>query len=66
MHIKQDLFSAHLEQTCSYSPLLKPSLRLALCNQFSLWRRKLCITFLSGCDQVRTSLDSEKKSKVSK
>lgn len=27
MHIKKDLFSTHLGQTCSYSPLLKTSLQ---------------------------------------
>lgn len=32
MHIKKDLFSTHLGQTCSYSPLLRTSLQHAVCK----------------------------------
>lgn len=35
MHIKKDLYSTHLEQTCSYSPLLRTSLRHILYNPLS-------------------------------
>lgn len=67
MHIKKDLFSTHLGQTCSYSGLLKTSLKHIVCYQLSgqetLHQETTFSDLLSEGNFLWSIRDTEKKKK---